>query len=939
MVPFMTCGHPDTLELLLPDAPVLVAGAASAVVLTPDGEILTLDRAAAVRWLASSAPPLVCHAPAVAARLGCASFPACDVLELYAFVRPAVFCLPTVAGLAAACHIALPAGPEQEATALSAVVVALLRDLSALSRTSRPQARALAWGLLRAGWPWARCVLHALGETGDPPHSRVVAAGFRVWESLPEISEHAPEPSSSCLPVSPTEARARLAQILGGAAEDRPQQADFASACCEAFEPRDAEGEPRFVLAEAGTGVGKTLGYVAPASLWAEKNGGAVWLSTYTRNLQRQLEDELARLYPDPREKARHVVVRKGRENYLCLLNLEEAAGRLSVNPARAVALGLVARWALATRDGAMIGGDFPGWLVDILGRSTVAGLTDRRGECVFTACPHYNRCFVERSVRKARRARIVVANHALVMRMLGNGSAASGGDPGGGLPVRYVFDEGHHVFEAADGAFSAHLGALETAELRRWILGAEEGTRSRARGLQRRAEECVQDDPAAQDALDAILQGARCLPGPGWMNRLGSDSPHGPAERFLHRVRQQVYARSQEGGHPYSLEADVEPPVPGLTAAAAELERALETLSRPVQDLMKALAVRLDADAAELDASVRLRMEGLIRSLERRVLRHLSAWRAMLDSLQTRAPETCVDWFAVERLDGRDFDVGMRRHWIDPTLPFAQVLQDAAHGVLVASATLRDGSGDPAVDWKAAEARTGAAHLSLPAVRAAVASPFDYAGQTRVLVVTDVRRDDAARVAAAFRSLFLASGGGGLGLFTAVSRLRAVYERIMPAMAEHAIPLYAQHVSGMDTATLVDLFRADEPSCLLGTDALRDGMDVPGRALRLVVFDRVPWPRPDILHRVRRKAFGGRDWDDRLTRLRLKQAFGRLVRRADDRGVFVLLDPLLPSRLHGAFPPGTEVRRLGLADAVREVSDFLGPVPASPPPACPPTA
>ena len=80
------------------------------------------------------------------------------------------------------------------------------------------------------------------------------------------------------------------------------------------------------MLAEAGTGVGKTLGYIAPASLWAEKNQGAVWMSTYTRNLQSQIDGELDRLYPDPAQKRRRVVIRKGRENFLCLLNYEDAA-------------------------------------------------------------------------------------------------------------------------------------------------------------------------------------------------------------------------------------------------------------------------------------------------------------------------------------------------------------------------------------------------------------------------------------------------------------------------------------------------------------------------------------------------------------------------------------------------------------------------------------
>jgi ATP-dependent DNA helicase DinG len=100
----------------------------------------------------------------------------------------------------------------------------------------------------------------------------------------------------------------------------------------------------------------------------------------------------------------------------------------------------------------------------------------------------------------------------------------------------------------------------------------------------------------------------------------------------------------------------------------------------------------------------------------------------------------------------------------------------------------------------------------------------------------------------------------------------------------------------------------------------------VPGRSLRLIVFDRVPWPRPDILHRARREAFGGKRYDDMITRLRLKQAFGRLVRRADDTGVFVLLDPMMPSRLAGAFPEGVEMQRVGLAEAVRTTREFLNP-------------
>jgi len=90
-------------------------------------------------------------------------------------------------------------------------------------------------------------------------------------------------------------------------------------------------------------------------------------------------------------------------------------------------------------------------------------------------------------------------------------------------------------------------------------------------------------------------------------------------------------------------------------------------------------------------------------------------------------------------------------------------------------------------------------------------------------------------------------------------------------------------------------------------------------------VFDRVPWPRPDILHRARREAFGKRTYDELITRLRLKQAYGRLVRREDDRGIFVMLDGRTPTRLLTAFPEGVEVSRLGLADAIAATREFLG--------------
>ncbi|WP_142849984.1 ATP-dependent DNA helicase [Telmatospirillum sp. J64-1] len=908
----------QTSRILLPHAPALVVAARRAVLITTDGEIEELSPKEAFARVTLE-PPLLVHAPAVTARLDTTPFPAFDLLELFAFVRPASFCLPTPRGLAEAMGISVAPGHEAEAESLFDITRLLLEELARsqtlMSAPRRNDVRGIAWTMARADWSWGPSVLAALGVEGNTKGN----AALKVWERLPEWSEHAPEPPAGNIPVDPAEARRRLSEILGHAAEQRPQQADYASAVAAAFAPRDAAGAPNMVLAEAGTGTGKTLGYVAPASLWAEKNGAPVWISTYTRNLQRQLDAELDRLFPDAAEKARKVVIRKGRENYLCLLNYEEAVMRNRGQDA--VALGLMARWTLATRDGDLTGGDLPGWLPDLLGRARSLGLADRRGECIYSACPHYTKCFIERAVRRARRAEIVVANHALVMVQ-----AALGGLDDATTPTRYVFDEGHHVFDAADSAFSAHLTGAETAELRRWLLGAEgDGSRSRARGLKRRAEDIVGHSDEAAEALDAALHAARCLPGPSWHLRVTEGDPVGPAERFLALVRQQVYARAPSQDGPYSIETDVQPPIPGLEEAALELDEALNRLVQPLFTLGRSLTDLLDDEASELDSATRQRIEGVCRSIERRAIIPLKGWRAMLGHVTGTANEDFVDWFSVERIGGRDADMGMHRHWVDPTRPFAQAVCEPAHGLLVTSATLRDGSGDVERDWWAAERRSGASHLPVPALRATVPSPFDYPSTTRVFVVADVRKDDMAQVAAAYRELFLASGGGGLGLFTAISRLRAVHGRISAPLDDAGLPLYAQHVDNMDVSTMVDIFRAEENACLLGTDAVRDGVDVPGRSLRLIVFDRVPWPRPDILHKARRAAFGGKAYDDMITRLRLKQAFGRLVRRAGDAGVFVLLDPMMPTRLMGAFPEGVQVRRVGLAEAVAETKAFLG--------------
>ncbi len=917
-----------TPAISLPEVPILCVNTREAAILTTDGEVKVLPHVQA-QMMVHKKPVMVCHAPYTRQRLGADDLLGIDLLELFAFVHPATFCVPTPVGLAKALGLSVPESFEDYPFTLMEAAQALLSDLQKEERpteTNRikkgdPLEIAKAMGQNGHGWPWTPFVCEALGETYNPALPVMSKVALNVWKHMPEWSEQAPEPPPAHHPVTGEESRQRLDDMLGPNAEARPQQQDYATKMTAVFAPKNEEDKPHVVLAEAGTGVGKTLGYLSPASVWAEKNQGTVWVSTYTKNLQRQIDQELERLHPHPEVKDAKVTIRKGRENYLCLLNMEDtvAGAALAKHPNQIIAAGIMVRWAEASRNGDLQGGDFPGWLSGLLGYQYTTGLSDKRGECVYSACDHYHRCFVERTIRKASHSDIVVANHALVMV---KAAVAGPEDP---LPQRFVFDEGHHLFDAADSAFAGHLTARETHDLRRWIRGAEGGKASRARGLKRRVEDLVAGDGEAEADLEAILHEARNLPAHSWSRRMRDKAPQGPTEKFLALVYQQVFARAQGSDSPYSIETDTMPLIDGLGDAAKTLQSKLRAIQKPMRSLSAHLRKRLGEQADTLDSDTRKRLEAAANGIDRRCDHTLAGWIGMLETLQQdESPPEFVDWMEIERIEGKAVDIGLYRHWVDPMLPFAKSVLPFAHGIAITSATLQDGTEDAEENWRVARERTGIDYLSDTPVQFSEKSPFNYAEKTKIVVISDVNKNDLNQVSAAYRELFKAAGGGGLGLFTAINRLKAVRDRIIEPLEDSGITLYAQHMDNMDTGTLVDIFREERHACLLGTDAVRDGIDVPGDSLRLLIYDRVPWPRPTILHKARRNAFGGRRYDELITRLKLRQAYGRLIRSAADKGVFVMLDSALPTRLCGAFPEDVEIQRLGLTDALAEISALL---------------
>lgn len=885
--------------------PALHASHGGIWIATPEGESRGASRGEAIR-LAADTPVILLNAPLVGQRLGHPELNGLDLLELFAFLRPARFMVPTPKGLARAAGLPAPESDAEVAPFLRRAAEALL----AIPQGEWPE-REGAWNsvqsLFRLRWPWAP----ALSPRIDKP----ARAERWLFSKLPEWEERPPRPAPRTVTLADADIAERLARLTGSEAERRQGQRDYAAAAAGAFAPREVRDSPNLILAEAGTGIGKTLGYLAPASLWAERAEGPVWVSTFTKALQRQLAHEGERLFPDAETRRRRIVTRKGRENYLCLLNLEDAlqggfAGRA------AILAQLVARWASYSADGDMVGGDLPGWLPTLFRRNGSTALTDRRGECIYAGCPHYRKCFIERAARASAEADIVIANHALVMVNAARGRESAT------RPTRYVFDEGHHLFDAADAMFSAALTGQEAIEIRRWITGPESGSRGRRRGLAARLSDVASYDEEGGRAIAEAVDAARALPSDGWLQRLNEGEPFGPVEALLAAVRGLVYARDADGSGDagYGLETELAEPDGALVEAAGPAGAALDALVRPLVKLGRRLEAVL-ADAPDwMDGPARARIEGAIASLGWRT-ETVGAWLALIARIGGPADPEFVDWLAVDRVEGREYDVGLHRHWLDPSKPFARTVLEPAHGAVITSATLRAGG-----DWDVAEARSGAAHLLRPAQRFEAASPFDYPGQAEVLIVTDIRRGDLPALANAYARLIVAAEGGTLGLFTAIRRLRAVHARIADRLAREGLPLLAQHVDPIDTGTLVDIFRDDPRTSLLGTDALRDGVDVPGHSLRLVVMEGVPWPKPSVLHAARRLAGGGTAYDDRIVRARLAQAFGRLIRRADDRGTFVLLSAASPSRLLDAFPPGTPVSRVPLDEAVARVRLSLSP-------------
>src|SRR3954471_16137980 len=237
-----------------------------------------------------------------------------------------------------------------------------------------------------------------------------------------------------------------VARRMGERYEFRPQQLELAAGV------QDALAAGHHLLAEAGTGVGKSFAYLLPAIEFATKHKKRVVISTHTISLQEQLIEKdiplLQAVYPDEFT----AVLVKGRSNYLCRRRLEQTRGRqnhLFDDQRQLESLWTIEEWANETADGSLA--DLP----QLPDPTVWDNVKAEQGNCLGKKCQHYGNCFWQSAKRRMQTGTILVVNHALFFSDLALRMAGVNYLP------KYdavILDEAHTVEDVAGSHFGLQI-------------------------------------------------------------------------------------------------------------------------------------------------------------------------------------------------------------------------------------------------------------------------------------------------------------------------------------------------------------------------------------------------------------------------------------------------------------------------------------------------
>ena len=656
--------------------------------------------------------------------------------------------------------------------------------------------------------------------------------------------------------------------------EDRPTQRAMAQAVVDLYNNGGVG------LLEAGTGVGKSLGYLIPALRWAAANGERTVVSTNTINLQEQLvrkdlpflRDALA-----PEQNVRFALL-KGWRNYLCKLRLAQATllGPTLVDDDASEALEAIRIWSETTEDGS---------LSDLAAPPRAEVWDEVAAEpdlCTRNACPHFQDCFLFKARREAAQADVVVVNHHLLMSDVAVRRAAGNWDDAAVIPpyTRLVIDEGHHLEDAA----SAHLGVTTSRRMLQRLFGRLD---RRGRGL---VNTLVDRLSASRDllgtaSLDVVTQ--RIVPAVR-ASREKSDLVFDLLLAVLHTSSAPMMRMSDDfAQHPVWKG--------GLHIALTDLLRELRVLG----DSLTLVSDRLQGGGQRDDTLLMLVNE--LRAVARRL--DASAEGLMLALRPPATVEPMVRWLEVK---GREGNVAVTAVPLDLAPILRDDLFSRVKTAVVTSATLGTEG-----DFAFVARRFGLDGGAITPVTAAFASPFDYQSQALLIVPTDIPapNDDAAHHFSAVLRIITdaarASGGGMFVLFTSHRDVRAAAESLRQSGLADEFTVLVHGEDGRDA--LLERFRRSGNAILLGTSSYWEGVDVPGSALRALVIARLPFRVPsEPVTAAQCEAIAARGGDPfgeymlPNASLRLKQGFGRLIRTGSDRGAIIIADPRVITKRYG---------------------------------------
>jgi ATP-dependent DNA helicase DinG len=688
--------------------------------------------------------------------------------------------------------------------------------------------------------------------------------------------------------------------------EDRASQRDMAAAIARVY------NDGGVGLLEAGTGVGKSLGYLVPALRWAAANGERTIVSTNTINLQEQLVGKdlpfLERALGD--QKVRYALL-KGWRNYVCKLRLEQASGGAAqlFEQGTAAELATIAAWAERTSDGSLA--DLP-----VPPRPEVWDEVSAEGDiCTRMKCSHFDSCFVFKARRAAAQADVIVVNHHLLLSDLAVRRAAQNWADAAVLPAygRLVVDEGHHLEDAA----STHLGTTVTrGGLQRLVNRLDR----RGKGLlpvlaTRLSASSDLLSTASLDLLEAKLEPS--------VNALRAKSG------FLFDLLDTFI---EEAGQP----------VVRLTASFASHPIWKAGLSLALEDTVG--EIELLHEGLRL---VRERIEGS-EKLDEALAPVLNEMRSVARRLQTAgdglrralSPPEGDDSVRWVELRGRERSVAVSSVPLDLAPILREDLFKRLDSVIVTSATLTASDGTVAGDARGFDflaARLGLDDPELHPTTAVFPSPFAYETQSLLVIPSDTPAPnvdaDGHRKAITRIVLDLAesSDGGLFVLFTSHREVRQLATELRARGADRRWPLLVHGDESRDE--LLKRFRASGQAILLGTASFWEGVDVPGDALRGLVIAKLPFRVPtEPVTAAQCEAIVARGGDAFVeymlpnASLRLKQGFGRLIRSSTDRGVVVIGDSRIVTKRYGrglleALPPARRVigRWEAIVERVRE--------------------